>query len=124
MTKKVRLFGFIPVLVLSFYLLLTLTCNLHMISLDLTAMSDLIGRIAQMNSQSLEAELTRVNQEYNSSKESLHEAVYESGVLFLKAAEWTSKLKGDFENMLSTLLTVQREHDFILSLTAPKDAPR
>lgn len=87
-------------------------------------MSDLIGRLAQMNAQSLEAELARVNQECTNSKESLHEAVYESGVLFLKAAEWTSKLKDDFEQMSATLQTVQHDHDFVLSLTTSNPAPR
>lgn len=77
-----------------------------------------------MNSQSLEAELTRVHQECTSSKENLHEAVYESGVLFLKAAEWTTKLKEDFEEMSATLHTVQRDHDFVLSLTTSNPVPR
>lgn len=80
-------------------------------------LSDLISNVAHMQPHQLEDELARVSEECRSSKEKLHEAVYESGVLFLKIADWTDKMRGEFETMLDTLNTVQRCHDSVIAAT-------
>jgi hypothetical protein len=76
--------------------------------------SDLIGRLAKLNPQELQNELSKVTVESNHTKEQLHETVYESGILFIKISEWMTKTKADFEGMLSTLQTIQSSHDSIL----------
>lgn len=69
-----------------------------------------------MTPQELESELSHVDKECSSSKDKLHEAIYESGLIFMKISDWMEKTRQDFEAMLSTLQTVQQCHDSIITV--------
>lgn len=76
-----------------------------------------MSKIAKMSPQELEMELARVNGESSSSKEKLHQAIFESGSLFIKIFDWMKETKKDFENMKETLKLIQAEHDSSINVT-------
>jgi hypothetical protein len=84
---------------------------------DIGDISGMMSRIAQMSGEELEREVTRVNGECSASKEKLHEAVYESGMLFVKISDWMKETRKDFEEMMATLKTIQSNHDSVINVT-------
>jgi len=69
-----------------------------------------------MTPQQLELELSQVDIECSASKEKLHEAVFESSLIFMKISDWMEKTRQDFQSMLATLQTVQECHDSIITV--------
>lgn len=79
--------------------------------------SEMMSRIAKMKLEEIDLELSRVNSEFSSSKEKLHEAVFESGSLFVKIFDWMKETRKDFEHMKETLKLIQNEHDSVINMT-------